>query len=174
YVKPLRDSGNDYLFFGLFPKEPLVNTPPPELFEQLKGRSNLAYYDWEITEHRLIHAKQLYQLLNILNHRAGAMTNWPTQKWLTEVGPHLGNTITKATVSSKDVSVVRKSHLGLTGFELVTLARWMESPGFPFSAEPPPQREPPNKNLSQPNPNPAAPRTNPVAPKGNPPNSKKP
>jgi hypothetical protein len=175
FLKPLRDSGNDYLLFGMFPMGPLTNPPPPELFEQLKGRTNLVYYDWEITEHRLVHAKQLYQLLNIINRRTGASTNWPTQKWLADIGPHLGNTITEATMTSpKDLSLVRKSHLGLTGFELVTLARWVESAGFPLTFEPPPpQREPPNRNLPRPNTNSPAPKTNPSPQKGSSPASKR-
>jgi hypothetical protein len=34
--------------------------------------------------------------------------------------------------------LVRKSDLGLTGYEIALLGRWIDSPRFPFQYEPPP------------------------------------
>jgi len=40
--------------------------------------------------------------------------------------------------SQNELDLVRKSHIGFTGFELATLSLWFESPGFPFKIEPRP------------------------------------
>jgi hypothetical protein len=139
FLKPLRSADTDYLLAGMYPLTPRTNSPPPELFAQFVGRKDLVYYDWEITERRLLHANQTYQLFDILQKRQTMPTSASTHKWLQAVGPLLGNTVTEVRVSSpKELTLLRKSHLGLTGFELATCARWMDSPGFPLSFEPPP------------------------------------
>jgi len=138
-LRPHREGGCDYLLAGLFPLAPGSNAAPPALYAQLSGRKNLIYYDWEITQERLVHARPLYQLLDILHHRQFTSTNTPSHRWLREVGPLLGNTVTEVTLDSpKELALVRKSHIGLTGFELYTLARWVESRDFPLKFEPPP------------------------------------
>jgi hypothetical protein len=62
--------------------------------------------------------------------------------WMIAVEPKLGNTATEITADSPAVwSLVRKSHIGFTGIELVALARWLESTNFPkLSFELPPER----------------------------------
>jgi hypothetical protein len=139
YLHPLQDAETEYLVGGLFPSAPGTNPPPPELFAQLRGRKDLVYYDWEITEERLKATRPLYQLLDILNRRQFFPTNAPGQKWLVAISPLLGNTITEVTVSApKELTLVRRSHIGFTGIELQTLGRWIDSPGFPLKFEPPP------------------------------------
>ena len=133
-----RDRSTEYLIGEMFPKSPVVNPPPPELYAQLQGRKDLLYYDWEITPERLPQANQLYQLADIVAARQLPGTNAPSGKWLKEIVPHLGNSITEVSLSSpKEITFIRKSHLGLTGFELATLARWVNAPGFPLKFEVP-------------------------------------
>ncbi len=135
----VRDRGADYLMGGLLPIRLATNRPPPELFSQFMGRTNVVYYDWEITQARLKHAKQLQQLWDIANHRRPTPTNAPAQKWLAAISPFLDNTITEATLTSPtELTFVRRSDIGLTGIELIALARWFASPGFPWKYEPPP------------------------------------
>jgi hypothetical protein len=133
-------SGKDqYLMGGLFPLPPKHVPPPEELFGQFRGRTNLLYYDWEITEPRLIHAKQLYQLASIFDSRRTLSTNSPSQRWLSAIGPKLGNTATEITQTGpQELVLVRRSHLGFTGFELATFSIWLESSVFPFGFELPP------------------------------------
>lgn len=134
----VRDGGTDYLLGSMLPVRSPTNPPPPELFDQLKGRPNLVYYDWELTQERLAHAKLLQQVWDMAHGRMLLPTNAPTQAWLLAIAPHLGNTITEATLtSSKELTVVRRSTFGLTGIELATLARWVASPAFPWKFEPP-------------------------------------
>ncbi len=135
----VRDSGAEYLLGSLLPIRLATNRPPPELFNQFMGRTNLVYYDWEITQARLKHAKQLQQLWDIAGRRKATSTNAPAQKWLAAITPLLDNTITEATLTSPtELFLVRRSDIGFTGVELVALARWFGSPGFPWTFEPPP------------------------------------
>jgi hypothetical protein len=137
-VAPLRQNGVNYLLATLLPSSTSTNMAPAELFSQL-GRGDLAYYDWEITQEKLAHARQLFQVVDMGHHRKLPQRDEPSQEWLVAVAPHLGNTATEITVSGpKELTLSRKSHIGLTGFELVALTRWLDSPGFPLQYQPPP------------------------------------
>lgn len=132
-LRPAKDGRDEYLVGSLFPLNPKHTPIPEELFSQFRGRNNLLYYDWEITEHRLAHADQFYQLFSILNRIRKPSTNTAMKRWLADIKPKLGNTATEITqVSPQELVLVRRSHAGFTGFELETLAVWMESPGWPF------------------------------------------
>lgn len=145
-VRTLQQGSESFLCAGLTPLLLRTSPPPAELFGQLKGGDNLVYYDWELTGGRLNHGRQFHQLHNMFNARQIPGTNVITEKWLVALTPHLGNTATEIRLTApKELTLVRRSHLGLTGFELATLGRWIYSPGFPFKFEPPPplQRPPP-------------------------------
>jgi hypothetical protein len=118
-----------------------TNAPaPPELFAQFMGRTNVMYYDWEITEQALLHSRQMWQILDILERRSLSGTNQASSNWTFDMASHLGNTVTEVTLSTpNELTLVRKSHIGFTGFELVALSRWFDSPSFPFGYEPPPK-----------------------------------
>ena len=140
YLRPLQHEGNQYLFFGMFPRIRSSNTPPAELFGQLADRKDLAYYDWEITGPRSVHARQLYQLAHLINSRRLPDPKSPGELWMQDMVDTLGPTITEITVKSQsELNLVRKSHIGFTGFELATFALWLESPRFPLGFEPRPR-----------------------------------
>lgn len=132
-ITAIKDRKGEYLFGSLFPRFPSTNTPPPDLFKQVEGRANLAYYDWEITEARLKQWRALYQLLDIITGHTFVKTNAPSQVWLLAAAPLLGdNTATEMTVTSPtEMKLVRSSLCGFTSFELVSLMRWLDSPEFP-------------------------------------------
>jgi len=139
HVRPARSGNQEFLVAGLFPAAGPSNTVPAELFAQVIGRTNLVYYDWELTDQRLPHARHTFQLSDIVAGRRHQETNFATQRWLGELAPLLGNTITEVTLSGpKELSLVRKSGVGLTGYEIALLGRWIDSPRFPFQYEPPP------------------------------------
>lgn len=132
-LHPDRNGKDNFLVGGNFPLAAKGQLAPEELFSQLRGRPSLMYYDWEITQERIVHARQLYQLFCLATGRFAPADDSPMQKWMAEVGPHLTNTVTEITrVGPQELSLVRKSHIGLTGFELASLAIWLDSPGFPF------------------------------------------
>lgn len=124
---------DEYILGGLFPMAPTHTPVPDELFAQIRGRTNLLYYDWEITEHRLNHGKQFYQLASLINRRKTPSTNTSSKRWLVEIGPKLGNTATEISQTGpQELVLVRRSHVGFTGFELATLSLWLDTPGFPY------------------------------------------
>ncbi len=128
--------GAEFLYARLFPLMPSRTDPPAELFSQFQGRTNLLYYDWELTSNRIDVARQLYSLGNIFDRRPPSPSDTPSQKWLRAVGPLLGNAATEITQTSpQELHLVRKSQIGFTGFELATFSAWLESPGFPQQIE---------------------------------------
>src|ERR1043166_1446305 len=130
----------DYFLASLFPIASRIKPPPQELLAQIEGRPDLRYYDWEITSDRVGNAKLLYQILDMIHLRTLLGTNAPSVQWTDQASGRLGNSVTEitATSSPKELKLVRKSHIGLTGFEVVTLLRWIDSPAFPLGYEPPP------------------------------------
>lgn len=145
YLRGMREAGGDFLFAGLFPPVPRKEGFPPELFTLLKAQtnSNLLYYDWEITEERLLQWRNLGVLYYLASRQMPGGTNSPAQAWLTAISPKLGNSVTEITVTAPDkLTLIRKSHIGLTGLELTALGRWLDAPGFPLDATYPGLRRP--------------------------------
>jgi hypothetical protein len=158
YVRPQRLRHGDYLVAGMFPMKPGSNTAPAELLRQVTTRTNLVYYDWEITQDRLSHAREIIQLVDIINKRRISTTNMASHRWSLDIAPFLGNSITEiALTSPSELSFVRKSDIGFTGFELMLFTRWLESPNFPLSYEPPPLIS--ARRNRPPGPPPSAPKT---------------
>jgi hypothetical protein len=145
YFRPLTNDSTRFILSGLFQLPSRQSLAPPGLFAQLGIRTNLLYYDYEITHHRLYHGLQLYQLLNMASRRFSQGTNSPAKLWLASVLEELrgktnapSETVTEITQSApNELTLVRKSHLGFTGFELASFAAFLDSPGFPFRYEPP-------------------------------------
>lgn len=168
FVRAVQDHGTDYLIGGSFPLLKKTNTPPPaELFSQFAGRKNLMYYDWELTQQTMTHARQIWQQIDMLYQRTFLNTNAPSVQWAMSTEPLLGNTITEVTQTGpNELSLTRKSHLGFTGFEIVMLTRWMDSSLFPFNYQAPerPKRtrgQAPNPRVPMPGaPRPLGTRTN--------------
>jgi hypothetical protein len=148
-LHPHQNGRDEYLFGGIFPLG-LKHTPvPDELFAQVRGRTNLIYYDWEITEHRLTHGRMFFQLASILDSRPPPSTNRVSQRWLAAIAPKLGNTATEITQTGpQELVLVRRSPIGFTGFELAAFSVWLESPGFPFEFQLPVNRFPARSNAA--------------------------
>ncbi len=156
------EAAGQFIFAGLFPPPPSREAPPRELIEQVSSRTNLVYYDWEITQHRLGHWQMLSKMLPLLAPKrypiapeliAQAKTNQTVrtelsqrilhERWQSKVAPFLGNTITEVTlVAPNEIEMIRRSHIGFTGFELLYLSNWLNDPRFPLFREPsaPPQK----------------------------------
>ncbi|MEO6034395.1 MAG: hypothetical protein ABIQ35_03985, partial [Verrucomicrobiota bacterium] len=137
-------SGANLLVGGTFPLAPNTNLPPAELLGQVSSRSDLVFYDWEITELRLSQWQILSQLLpffpreitttNAAESGRFVAAKVPEEKWLAAIGPLLGNTVTEVTYKSpNELNIVRKSHLSLNSIELILLSHWLAHPNFPFA-----------------------------------------
>lgn len=141
FVRPAPEPGNDFLLFGsmagIIPTGPNTNPPPADLLNQFLPRTDLVYYDWEITEAKLAQWVPIFQIATMLSPNPtfpGAST---ANQWLRAVSPKLGNTITEVTaLSPTELRAVRRSDLGLTAIELTLLSRWLDNPAFPAFAYP--------------------------------------
>ncbi|HOX57723.1 MAG TPA: hypothetical protein PLC99_12625 [Verrucomicrobiota bacterium] len=126
-------SGGDFLLARLGPKPPEKSPPAPaELFAQLTTRTNLVYYDWEITPAKVNHWVYLGQTARLALYLPQMQPSTAAYGLLLEVGPSLGNSGTEVIQDGPaSLSFLRNSQLGFTGSELHLLADWLESPAFP-------------------------------------------
>lgn len=131
FIKPLHEPAGDFLFGGFFPNTPRSKLPPPEFFAQL-NRPDLVYYHWEMTGARLKQLPQLSQLTLLLSQHRQLDGKSDADKWLDQIGPTLGNSVTEITQTAPDeLAFMRKAPGGLTAIELVALANWLEATNFP-------------------------------------------
>jgi len=132
FLKSAAFKGRELVVGGLFPPSPLTNPPPADLISQVNSQPKLVYYDWEITQARLASWRVVFQLAAMVSGKSQFSTNNAALPWLLAAEPRLGNTATEIAANSPaEWSLVRKSHVGLTGVELVALALWLESTNFP-------------------------------------------
>lgn len=138
-VVDVKATNGEFAVLSFFPMPRLKDPPPAELFAQI-ARDDLVLYDWESTPHRMNTWRQVYQLGEIGSHRALTPTNAIDQRWQTDIVPQLRDSVTELQVASPtQMTLVRKSSIGLTAFELVTLSRWIDSSSFPAFGVFPPQ-----------------------------------
>ena len=77
-------------------------------------------------------SEELIQFAAILSDRREQLVNKTKGiDFITSLYPKLGNTITDATVNGKELTITRKSHLGLSALEIALLTRWLDNPQFP-------------------------------------------
>ncbi len=130
-LRVLHEPNGDFLFAGVFPNGPKTRPLPPELFTQL-DRTNLVYYDREITGERLKLLPQLTQLALMLTGHKQLDAQSAAARWLKHVGPTLTNTVTEVTQTApNELTFMRRAPGGLTAIELVALANWLEATNFP-------------------------------------------
>jgi len=143
FLRATSDSGRQYIVGGLFAAAQPGKTPAPsELWNQLINRTNLMYYDWEFTQERLLQWMQIYQFLPLFTKVPQVPESKPGQKWLQKISAELGDAATEITLKNpNEVLIIRRSSIGFVGFELLHLARWFDSPTFPY-------KEPAGQQLS--------------------------
>jgi hypothetical protein len=132
FLRPAPEPADDFVVAGVFPIDQGTNPPPSGLLSQLTSRTNLLYYDWEITQGRISQLRTLVQMMSLFTTIPQTDTNYLSARWLDVLEPKLGNTITEVSVASPtELNVVRNSHIGFNGVELLTLAYWLEGTNFP-------------------------------------------
>ncbi|HEY9175649.1 MAG TPA: hypothetical protein VI136_25505 [Verrucomicrobiae bacterium] len=148
------ETNSGFILGGLFPNTPKRIPPPPELYFQVLGRTNLAYYDWEIGAERLLAWRNMCQLALLLAEKPQLERESATMKWMEAVAPTLGNIGTSITVNAPDqMTFLRLSPFGFTSLETVLLANWLESVTFPWGYELPAPPKPKRKSAAaKPNP----------------------
>ncbi len=130
-LRALHEPAGDFLFAEVFPNSPKSKPLPPELLAQL-DRTNLVYYDWEITGERLKVLPQLTQLALMFTRHKQLAAQSAAARWLNRIGPALSNAVTEVTQTApNELSFTRKAPGGLTAVELTALANWLEATNFP-------------------------------------------
>ncbi len=125
-------SGADFVVCRLSIEPPIHDVPPPELMQQIAGKTDLVAYDWEATGTRLVSLLYLGQLSRLMSHNAQLMPDSLGLKWLLAAQSLLGNSATSLSRSGPSELVWhRRSTCGLTALEVQLLADWLESPTFP-------------------------------------------
>lgn len=131
YVRAVTEPAGNFLVGGFFPNTPKGEPLPAEFSKQL-NQPNLVYYHWEITSARLKDMPELTQLLLMLTRREQLGGDSPAYKWLKQIGPKLGPSVTRVTETTPtELTFTRTASGGLTAVEFLALASWLESPKFP-------------------------------------------
>jgi len=171
FLSVSEEPDDDFVQLGLLPvrRGSFTNPPPAGLIRFVEERENLVYYDWEITQARLDQLKSIFQLFTLLSDKPKMSATLPSDKWVTAISKSLGNTATEITrETARELKLVRKSHLGLSAFEIMTLAYWIGDEDFPLSRARLPFL-PLRKDAGMPMPGapqaPPAPKAQPAAPK---------
>jgi hypothetical protein len=131
-IEPARFAQSDYALIGLFANNATNRAVPPALFAEFENRTNLVYYDWEISSPQVTSWTQMGQLLRMVFGRRQLSPATASLPWLKAITPSLGNATTILVLDDpQQVSLRRTASLGLTAVELHLLADWLESPDFP-------------------------------------------
>lgn len=134
FIKSAGDDANGWLYAGLFPDQPTnaVAPPPAGMIQDLLRRTNLVYYDWEVTGLRLQPCLKLAQTARLVARRPQLPENCASLAWLATLDPRLRTSATIINrVGTNELTFYRRSTLGLTAPELQWLTGWLESPDFP-------------------------------------------
>lgn len=137
FVRTSEEPTDDFLIMGLFPVAhgQFTNPPPAGLIGHVASKEDVIYYGWEITQARLTQLKLMFQFASWLSTRPKMAADTSADKWVNAIGANLGNTATEITLASpREMKLVRRSHLGLSAFEIMTLAYWVADDEFPLSA----------------------------------------
>lgn len=133
FIEGIHGSNGDFLFSGAFPNSARGNSLPGVMLDEFAGHTNLVYYGWEITAERLNSWRNLSQMYFLLANLRQLDGTSASGRWLDAVSGRLGNSVTEMFLTQPDqLTLDRKSPIGLTSFELMVLANWLETPDFPF------------------------------------------
>jgi hypothetical protein len=143
-VQAVPASNGQFLVAGMFALTPGKKSAPNALWAQFQNRTNLVYYDWELTGPRIRHLITVTEILPILQVLGigpdgasvadGSGVNTPDdpgtqarlilqKNWLLGLAPLLGNTITEVTKTGpNELTILRSSPFILNSLELVLLS----------------------------------------------------
>jgi hypothetical protein len=132
YLQPVALSGGDFVFGGLVSSSFTNRPPPAELLRTVLGNTNLVAYDWELTGPRIDDWLHFGQLIRFVLHLAQVPAKSASFAWLEAIEPKLQGCVTAVTrTGPAQLTLTRRSELGLSAAELDWLADWLESPQFP-------------------------------------------
>ena len=115
FLQSTTAAGCDFVFAGFFQPETTYPTSA-DVFKEIYGATNLAYYDWELTGRRIEQLIYVGQLMRLAANRPQLAQSSPGLLWLKALIPKLGNAITDGnrTETPGRFTFDRKSSIGLT------------------------------------------------------------
>ena len=147
FLRSANINGENLLVGGFLNVDMPAGPPPAGVVEGILAKTNLVYFDRELTG---IHVEQWIQLGQALRLVSGASQlpgDSASFQLLQALGTRLGACSTEIIeVEPGKYSFARRSDIGFSAIELHVLADWLESPEFPLgtysllvrSPEPPP------------------------------------
>jgi len=151
HLQAAPESAGSFLVGGLFPLTPGTGPAPEALWEQFKNRTDLVYYDWELTGPRILRLLPETQMVPVFDmlgiHSSVPYTGKKTpadialdarlrvnEQWLTGLGRVLGNTVTEISKTGPgELTIVRNSPFVFSSLELVLLSHVLsDTPAGPI------------------------------------------
>jgi hypothetical protein len=133
FLKPVVANQKDFVFGCLASfAEGDTNPPASDILQILSGTPALVYYQVEQTDVGVDADLFVSQLLRLVFNKPQLPQKGATILWLKKSESFLGaSSTTIIKTGPQQLSLKRKSTLGLTALELHLLADWLESPQFP-------------------------------------------
>jgi hypothetical protein len=125
---------SDFMTMDIFPlgRTSFTNPVPAALYHQFTSRTNLLWYDWELTGPRVTQLRPLFFLASGIFNMHPLATNSLSHQWLESAEKSLGETVTEVSITSPtELTLIRKSPVGFNGLELFSLALWLDATNFP-------------------------------------------
>lgn len=152
FLEFLPAADNDLVFGGLV-RDISPSRPPQGLFYQITGPTNLVAYDWELTGTRVGQWLYFGQFFRYFLNRAQLPPKSSTVAWINALEYRLANCGTAVTrTGPSQITLTRRSTMGLNAIELHLLCDWLESPRLPRGlntiyghADPPPGHKQPSR-----------------------------
>ena len=153
FLRSVAVGSEGFVFAGLFTPSTNASSPlPAKLVKRLENRADLVAYSWELAAPRVKDWSRIGQTLRMVAQKP-QLPPLPLL-WLNAASPQLWPSVTEVVQTGpRQLSLERRSSLGLTAVELQWFADWLESPQFPHGlhtllaapdeAGPPPRPAPP-------------------------------
>jgi hypothetical protein len=150
-LETARIKEGEFLFLSSFLRLTKSKPAPDALLSQVEGRTNLVYYDWELTGRRL---SEWQILRGMIANRSrpqkgnGEDSTLIENNWLVELESLAANAVTVTEITllaPNELIIKRKAPIGFNSMELVLLADWLcDANSGPIHAAPPVEQKTPS------------------------------
>jgi hypothetical protein len=138
FLRPAHSNDVNFVYLGAMPNAAWSsNATPAELTREVASRTNLVFYDWELSHARMTQIRPMSQIAAMASRKTVSDYNDPANKWLAAAATTLGNTVTEVTKTGvRELSLVRSSDTGLSAMELFTFVQWVAGPPSATASKP--------------------------------------
>jgi len=131
FLKSVEGAKGGFVFGGFFPHA-TTGQSPPRFLRDLPNRTNLLYFDWEVTGPRIEQLIYLSQFIRFVQGKPQLPARSASLAFLLRMTKTLGPSRTEIVAAGPQrFHFERSSGIPFPALELQILAYWMESPQFP-------------------------------------------